>query len=145
MRQSRRIFLARLGAVALAVQARSFQARSFHALSGMADRLAWQREAKFGMFIHWGPYSVAGVEASWPIMRPTGEISEAEYRALPARFNPVRFDPKAWIDLARKCGRRDLVLNGKHSDGFCMFDSDYTNYKITRTPYGKDIVSQLAD
>ena len=140
MRQSRRIFLARLGAVALAVQA-----RSFHALSSMADRLAWQREAKFGMFIHWGPYSVAGVEASWPIMAPTGEISEAEYRALPARFNPVRFDPKAWIDLARKCGQRYMVLTAKHCDGFCMFDSDYTNYKITRTPYGKDIVRQLAD
>src|SRR6267154_666664 len=75
MRQSRRMFLARLGAVALAVQA-----RSFHALGSTADRLAWQREAKFGMFIHWGPYSVAGVEASWPIMTPTGEISEAEYR-----------------------------------------------------------------
>ena len=59
MRQSRRSFLARLGAVALAVQA-----RSFHALGSVADRLAWQREAKFGMFIHWGPYSVAGVEAS---------------------------------------------------------------------------------
>src|SRR6267142_6177799 len=60
MRQSRRIFLARLGAVALAVQA-----RSFHALGSMGNRLAWQREAKFGMFVHWGPYSVAGVEASW--------------------------------------------------------------------------------
>src|SRR5258708_8981374 len=61
MRQSRRIFLARLGAVALAVQA-----RSFHALSSMADRLAWQREAKFGMFTHWGPYSVAGAGAPSP-------------------------------------------------------------------------------
>jgi alpha-L-fucosidase len=140
MPQSRRIFLARLGAIALAVQA-----RSFCALSTATDQLAWQREAKFGMFIHWGPYSVAGVEASWPIMTPTGEISEAEYRALPARFNPVRFDPQAWIDLARKCGQRYLVFTAKHCDGFCMFDSDYTNYKITRTPYGKDIARQLAD
>jgi alpha-L-fucosidase len=140
MPQSRRIFLARLGAAALAVQA-----RSFCALSSMADQLAWQREAKFGMFIHWGPYSVAGVEASWPIMAPTGEISEAEYRALPARFNPVRFDPQAWIDLARKCGQRYMVFTAKHCDGFCMFDSEYTNYKITRTPYGKDIARQLAD
>src|SRR5258705_3632107 len=78
MRQSRRIFLARLGAVALAVQA-----RSFHALGSMADRLAWQREAKFGMFIHWGPYSVAGVEASWPIIAPNRENSQAENAALP--------------------------------------------------------------
>ncbi len=140
MRQSRRIFLARMGAAALAIQTGSIRARS-----GTADRLAWQREAKFGMFIHWGPYSVAGVEASWPIMVPTGEISEPEYRALPDRFNPVRFDPKEWIDLARKCGQRYMVFTAKHHDGFCMFDSEYTNYKITRTPYGKDIVRQLAD
>jgi len=140
MLHSRRLFLESLGAAALAVQVRSFPS-----LSSMVDRLAWQREAKFGMFIHWGPYSVAGVEASWPIMAPTGEISEAEYRALPARFNPVRFDPKAWIDLARSCGQRYMVFTAKHSDGFCMFDSEYTNYKITRTPYGKDILRQLAD
>src|SRR5258705_6318738 len=73
MRQSRRIFLARLGAVALAVQA-----RSFHALGSMADRLAWQRDAKFGMFIHWGPYSVAGGEASPPLRAPTRGICETE-------------------------------------------------------------------
>src|SRR5258706_16289715 len=99
MAQSRRTFLARLGAVALAIQA-----RSFYALSSSADRLGGQRGAKFGMFIHWGPYSVAGVEASWPIMAPTGEISQAQYRALPARFNPVRFDPQAGIAFARKSG-----------------------------------------
>src|SRR5258708_33750521 len=102
MRHSRRIFLARLGAVALAVQARSFRA-----LGSTADRLAWQREAKFGMFIHWGPYSVAGVEASWPIMAPTGEISEAEYRALPTRFNPVRFCPQARGDFGQSMGQPD--------------------------------------
>src|SRR5258708_21727062 len=136
---SRRLFLESLGAAALAVQVRSFRA-----LSSMVDRLAWQREAKFGMFIHWGPYSVAGVEASWPIMAPTGEISEAEYRALPARFNPVRFDPKAWIDLARKCGQRYMVLTAKHSDGFCMFDGDYTNDKITRTLNGNDVAREPA-
>jgi alpha-L-fucosidase len=105
----------------------------------------WYREAKFGMFIHWGPYSVAGIEASWPILAPNGEITEAEYRALPARFNPTRFDPHAWIASARSAGQRYMVFTTKHADGFCMFDSDYTSYKITHTPYGKDIVRQLAD
>jgi alpha-L-fucosidase len=119
--------------------------RPLRLLAGAADRLAWHREAKFGMFIHWGPYSVAGVEASWPIMTPSGEISEAEYRALPSRFNPTLFDPNTWVDLARNAGQRYMVFTTKHHDGFCMFDSDYTSYKITHTPYGKDIVRELAD
>jgi len=70
------------------------------------DRTAWYREAKFGMFIHWGPYSLASVEASWPIMTPkAGGISEAEYRELPKRFNPKKFDPSAFVDLARAAGQ----------------------------------------
>ena len=109
------------------------------------DRTTWYRNAKFGMFIHWGPYSQASVEASWPIMRPTqGGITEAEYRALPATFNPVHFDPRAFVDLARSAGQQYMVFTTKHHDGFCMFDSSYTDYKITKTPYGKDIVAQLA-
>ena len=118
---------------------------ALRALAADSDRMNWFREAKFGMFIHWGPYSVAGVEASWPILRPNGEITEAEYRALPARFNPTLFDPHAWIALAKSAGQRYMVFTTKHHDGFCMFDSLYTNYKITRTPYGKDIVKMLAD
>ncbi len=114
----------------------------------VAERTAWFRDAKFGLFIHWGPYSLASVEASWPIMRPTpgkpGWISEPEYRRLPSRFNPVHFDPVAFVRLARAAGQRYIVFTTKHHDGFCMFDSRYTNYKITTTPYGKDIVAQLA-
>ncbi|WP_263354856.1 alpha-L-fucosidase [Acidicapsa acidisoli] len=109
------------------------------------DRTSWYRKAKFGMFIHWGPYSQASVEASWPIMRPKpGEITEAAYRALPQTFNPVKFDPHAFVDLARLAGQEYMVFTTKHHDGFCMFDSAYTDYKITNTPYGRDIVAQLA-
>ena len=109
------------------------------------ERTAWYRNAKFGMFIHWGPYSLASVEASWPIMRPKpGGITEAEYRALPARFNPTKFDPQAFVDLARTAGQKYMVFTTKHHDGFCMFDSAYTEHKITNTPYGKDIVAELA-
>lgn len=109
-------------------------------------RTAWYREAKFGMFIHWGPYSLASVEASWPIMRPSKEfpITEQKYRALPQEFNPTRFDPDAWVRLAKSAGQRYMVFTTKHHDGFCMFDSAYTNYEITSTPYQKDIVAQLA-
>jgi alpha-L-fucosidase len=111
------------------------------------QRTAQYSEAKFGMFIHWGPYSLASVEASWPIMRPSKEfpISEMEYRGLPARFNPVHFDPYAWVALAKAAGQRYMVFTTKHHDGFCMFDSSYTDYKITKTPYGKDIVAKLAE
>lgn len=111
-----------------------------------AERLKKFNDAKFGMFIHWGPYSLASVEASWPIMRPAQwGISEEEYRALPQRFNPVQFDPRAWVRLARDAGQRYMVFTSKHHDGFAMFDSQYTGYKITNTPYGKDIAKMLAD
>jgi len=110
-----------------------------------SDRTALYRQARFGMFIHWGPYSQASVEASWPIMVPKpGGITEAAYRALPATFNPASFDPRAFVDLARQAGQKYMVFTTKHHDGFCMFDSAFTDYKITRTPYGKDIVAQLA-
>ena len=110
------------------------------------ERTTWYRDAKFGMFIHWGPYSVASVEASWPIMTPTpGGISETEYRELPKHFNPTKFDPHAFVDLARRAGQQYMVFTTKHHDGFCMFDSAYTDYKITNTPYGQDIVAQLAN
>src|SRR5260221_8917678 len=110
------------------------------------ERTTWYRNAKFGMFIHWGPYSLASVEASWPIMTPTpAGISEAEYHELPRRFNPSKFDPNTFIDLARAAGQEYMVFTTKHHDGFCMFDSSYTDFKITNTPYGKDVVRQLAD
>lgn len=109
------------------------------------DRIEWYRQAKFGMFIHWGPYSLASVEASWPIMVPKpGGITQTEYTSLWKRFDPTRFDPNTWIDLARSAGQQYMVFTTKHHDGFCMFDSQYTDYKITNTPYGKDIVKQLS-
>jgi len=113
-----------------------------------SERTAWYRAAKFGMFIHWGPYSLASIEASWPIMVPksssSNPITEAEYRALPKRFNPVEYDPSAWVRLARAAGQRYMVFTTKHHDGFCMFDSAYTNFKITKTPYGKDATAMLS-
>jgi alpha-L-fucosidase len=100
---------------------------------------------KFGMFIHWGPYSLASVEASWPIMKPSQEfaIAQDEYTSLHERFNPTQYDPDAWVRLAKQTGMRYMVFTTKHHDGFCMFDSSFTDYKITNTPYKKDIVAML--
>ncbi|MGO8819026.1 MAG: alpha-L-fucosidase [Terriglobia bacterium] len=110
------------------------------------QRTAWFQQAKFGMFIHWGPYSVASVEASWPIMEPEPHwnITEAEYVALYKQFNPVHYDPQAWVALAKDAGMRYMVFTTKHHDGFCMFDTALTDYKITRTPYGQDVTAMLA-
>ncbi len=116
-------------------------------LRAETDYTAWYREAKFGMFIHWGPYSLASVEASWPIMQPSKEfpITEEQYRALPQQFNPTKFDAAAFVDLAKAAHQKYMVFTTKHHDGFCMFDSAYTDYKITNTPYKKDIAGLLAE
>ncbi|MFB3826827.1 MAG: alpha-L-fucosidase [Bryobacteraceae bacterium] len=119
------------------------------AAASPAGRTGWFREARFGMFIHWGPYSQASVEASWPIMTPErtafGVISEPAYRDLAKTFNPVKYDPKSWVRLAKAAGQRYIVFTSKHHDGFCMFDSAYTRYKITNTPYKKDVAAMLAE
>ncbi len=111
------------------------------------NRMAWWHEAKFGMFIHWGPCSLASVEISWPIMvpEPKGGITQEQYVNLYKRFNPVQYDPGAWIELAKAAGQRYMVFTTKHHDGFCMFDSSFTDYRITDTPYRKDVIRMLAD
>ncbi len=132
--------------LALAASSFSFAPSLGFAFGSEDERTTWYRNAKFGMFIHWGPYSLASVEASWPIMKPpAGGITEAEYRELPKRFNPLKFDPDAFVDLARAAGQQYMVFTTKHHDGFCMFDTSFTDYKITNTPYGQDIVKKLAN
>ncbi len=124
----------------------SAQRNEPHFLRTPPDGLRWFNEAKFGMFIHWGPCSLASVEISWPIMVPSAKwnITQEEYVNLYKRFNPVQYDPDEWIDLAESAGQRYMVPVTKHHDGFCMFDSSYTGYKITNTPYRKDIIGMLA-
>jgi alpha-L-fucosidase len=111
------------------------------------ETLAWWQDAKFGMFIHWGPCSQASVEISWPIMRPEPQwdITQDEYVNLYKRFNPVKYDPNAWVELARAAGQRYMVFTTKHHDGFCMFNSSFTDYKITNSLYKKDVVAMLAE
>lgn len=124
---------------------------SWHAetpfLQTPSEGLKWFNEAKFGMFIHWGPCSLASVEISWPIMVPSPKwnITQEEYVNLYKRFNPVKYDPDEWIDLAESAGQRYMVPVCKHHDGFCMFDSSFTDYKITNTPYKKDIIGMLSE
>lgn len=117
----------------------------------MKDGQSWFNEAKFGLFIHWGPYSQLGVEASWPIMVPGfaqitngRRVSQAEYEGCAKTFNPVEFDAEKWVRAAKEAGMRYVVFTTKHHDGFCMFDAPGTDYKITNTPFGRDVTAELA-
>ena len=101
---------------------------------------AWQ-DLRFGMFIHWGPVSLRGQEIGWS--RGTS-IPISDYDNLYHEFNPVLFNAAEWVKTAKEAGMKYLVLVTKHHDGFCLWPSAYTDYDIASTPYGKDIVGQLA-
>jgi alpha-L-fucosidase len=111
------------------------------------------REMKFGLFIHWGPVSLKGTEIGWSRGgqrrgrndKSTGSIPVEVYDNLYKRFNPVKFDADEWIQTAKDAGMKYLVFTSKHHDGFSMFDSKHTEYKITNSPFKRDVVKELAD
>jgi alpha-L-fucosidase len=102
------------------------------------------RDAGLGLFVHWGPNSQVGTEISWPLFNASEDYIK-RYYALAETFNPTAFDPAAWACLAKLAGMEYVVFTAKHHDGFCMFDTDLSDFKITRTPYGRDIAGQIAD
>jgi len=108
------------------------------------------RARRFGMFIHWGPVSLKGTEIGWSRggerrgTGGTGEIPLDVYDNLYKEFNPTRFDAKGWVALAKGAGMKYLVFTTKHHDGFVEFDSKLTDYKITNSPFHRDIVAELS-
>lgn len=103
----------------------------------------WFQDARFGMFIHWGVYSVLG-DGEWVMNQQ--EIDKKTYEKLPAFFNPVNYDPKEWVALAKAAGIKYITITSKHHDGFAMFDSKLTHWDIVdQTPYKKDVIKMLAD
>ncbi len=117
------------------------------------ERMKWFGEARLGMFIHWGLYSIPA--GQWPgreskrhgewIML-TEDIPSAEYEKLAGQFNPVKFDAKAWVEVAKAAGFKYLVVTAKHHDGFCLFPSKLTDYDIAdATPFGRDPIRELAE
>jgi alpha-L-fucosidase len=103
----------------------------------------WFQNAKFGLFIHWGVYSVLG-DGEWVMNNK--QIPIKAYEKLPAFFNPTEYDPKAWVQMAKDAGMNYIVITSKHHDGFAMWDSKVSDYNIVkRTPYGKDVLKMLAD
>jgi alpha-L-fucosidase len=116
------------------------------------DVQAW-REMKFGLFIHWGPVSLKGTEIGWSRGGErrgrkdagTGEIPVEIYDNLYKQFNPVEFNADEWVQIAKDAGMKYLVFTSKHHDGFSMFDSKLTDYKITNSLFKRDVVKELAD
>ncbi|MFC1574455.1 alpha-L-fucosidase [Gemmatimonadota bacterium] len=116
-------------------------------------RMEWWRDARFGMFIHWGAYSVpAGVYQGEPV-RGVGEwimnsaqIPIPEYESFVAQFNPVRFDAEEWVRIAKDAGVKYIIITSKHHDGFSLWNSEVSEYDIMdASPFGRDILRELAD
>ncbi len=112
-------------------------------------RLDWWREARFGLFIHWGLYAIPAGEwgggtdhAEW--IRTTAQIPIEVYDRFTGQFNPVRFDADAWVQMAKDAGMKYIVITSKHHDGFCLFDSELTDFDVMSTPFGRDIMAELA-
>ena len=101
---------------------------------------SWFTEARFGLFVHWGLYSIAG-RGEW--YKQIDEISDAEYDRYFDHFRADLYDPAKWAATARKAGMRYALLTTKHHDGFCLWDSEYTDYKATNTPAGRDLVEEF--
>ncbi|MEN8229484.1 MAG: alpha-L-fucosidase [Bacteroidota bacterium] len=100
------------------------------------------REMRFGMFIHWGPVSLSGEEISWSRGR---EIPKEEYDHLYKEFNPELFNAAEWVGAAKTAGMKYIVITSRHHDGFSLWDSQYTEYDMASTPYGKGVLKELAD
>ncbi|MBC7234835.1 MAG: alpha-L-fucosidase, partial [Chloroflexi bacterium] len=115
-------------------------------------RLNWFRDAKFGLFIHWGLYAL--LAGTWQGQKVPGigewimyraQIPVREYEQLAKRFNPIKFDAAEWVRLAIEAGQRYMVITAKHHDGFCLFKSEVTPYNIVdATPFGRDPLQELA-
>jgi len=152
--RTRTILFAPLIVVAAALaQAQSPPAKEGHAAEvqqAREARVAWWRDARFGMFIHWGPVSLKGTEISWsransnPACPNRGPIPVEVYDNLYKEFNPTKFDAKGWVGLAQAAGMKYMVLTAKHCDGFCLWPTKTIDYHIGNTPFRRDVCGELA-
>ena len=99
-------------------------------------------ENKFGLFIHWGLYSALGLHEQ---AQARYRVDRKVYEDLAMQFNPTLYNPEEWVLLAKKAGMKYICFTAKHHDGFCMWNTKYTDYNIMNTPYGKDVLKMLAE
>ncbi|MBN1623448.1 MAG: alpha-L-fucosidase, partial [Clostridia bacterium] len=99
-------------------------------------------ENRLGLFVHWGIYSVG----AWHEQHGyRANVPRDEYVRYAKEFNPTEFSPSAWLDLAEEMGADYICFTSKHIDGFCMFDTKYTDFNVMNTPYGRDILKELSE
>ncbi len=136
--------------ILIAVLTTTLMSCAVHAQKPYPERIQWWADARFGMFIHWGPVSLKAAEISWaransnPKTPNRGPISVEEYDNLYKRFNPVKFDAKEWVRIAKAAGMKYIVLTAKHCDGFLLWDSKVSDYNIMHTPFKRDVCGELA-
>ena len=104
------------------------------------ERMKWWRQARFGMFIHWGLYAMPA-RHEW--VKNRERITDEDYQKYFELFNPDLYDPKEWARAAKNAGMKYFVITTKHHEGFCLWDSKYTDYKATNTPYGRDLLRPM--
>jgi alpha-L-fucosidase len=141
----KRLFLAGLAIITLLHPGTGIQTRfplaSSPAKQVAADRLQWWREARFGMFIHWGPVSLKGTEIGWS---RGDQVPVEVYDQLYRQFNPVKFKAEEWVAVAKEAGMKYIMLTSKHHDGFCLWSTQTTSYNIMNTPFHRDVVKELS-
>jgi alpha-L-fucosidase len=108
----------------------------------MTARPGWFEHDRFGMFIHWGLYALAA-RHEW--VKSREQLTTEDYQAYVDHFDPDLFDPREWARQAKDAGMKYVVFTSKHHDGFCMWDTEFTDYKVTNSPYGKDVLRMLLD
>ncbi|MET7520177.1 alpha-L-fucosidase [Streptomyces sp. NPDC005507] len=106
------------------------------------EGLEWYQKARFGMFVHWGLYALPG-RGEWHMFE--AQVPDAEYTRLAQRFEAARFDAAEWAELARSAGQQYLTITTRHHDGFSMYDTALSDYKVTNTPFGRDPLAELAE
>jgi len=106
------------------------------------QRMQWWTDARFGMFIHWGLYALPA-RHEW--VKNAERLTNDQYQKYFEMFNPDMYDPHEWAKMAKAAGMKYVVLTAKHHEGFCLFDSKYTDYKSTNTPIGKDLIKEYVE
>ena len=128
--------------IVLVISLSFFACKNEQKFSSVEARLEWWKDARFGMFIHWGPVSIKGTEIGWSRGR---EWTVEEYDTLYKQFNPVNFDALEWVRVAKAAGMKYIVFTSKHHDGFCMWDTKYTDYNIMNSPFKRDVMKELSE